>query len=82
MFEAKRAIIRYLRGCWPHSDTITPRFISPALSSGAFVEAAQGLQDQGLIMYEMLLIGAGPEPLLREASLTRKGQFWEPDFEG
>ncbi len=27
-------------------------------------------------MYEVLLVGAGPEPILREAMLTRKGQFW------
>lgn len=81
MFEAKLAIVRYLRECWPHSDTVTPSSLSPPLSARPFVEAAQTLQDQGLIMYEVLLIGAGPEPILHGAMLTRKGQFWEPDLE-
>lgn len=80
MFEAKLAIIEYLRGCWPNSETVTPHFVSPTVSSAAFVEAAQRLQDQGLIMYEVLLVGAGPEPMLREALLTRRGQLWEPDL--
>ena len=56
MFEAKLAIVRYLRRFLPYSDTITPRFVSPEVSSRAFVEAAQGLQDQGvptrLIVYK------------------------------
>ena len=78
MFEAKLAIVRYLRRFLPYSDAITPRFVSPVVSSLAFVEAAQGLQDQGPIVYEVLLVGAGREPILGEAMLTRKGQQWEP----
>lgn len=57
---------------------MTPRSFSPEVSARAFVEAAQVLQDEGLIMYEILLVGTGPEPVLREAAVTRKGQSWEP----
>lgn len=81
MFEAKRAIVRRLRESWPDSETLTPSCVSPALPSRTFVEAAQALQDQGLIMYEVLLVGAGAEPMLRGAMLTRKGQFWGADLE-
>lgn len=81
MFEAKLAIVRHLRECWPYGVTLTPSSLSPALSARTFVEAAQALQDHGLIMYEVLLIGAGPEPILRGAMLTRKGQFWEPGID-
>lgn len=79
--EAKLAIVRYLRECWPHSHTMTPRHVSASLSHRTFVQAAQELQDQGLIMYEMLLVGAGPEPMLLGAILTRKGQVWGAEQE-
>lgn len=82
VFEARLAIVRHLRECWPYSETLTPSSLSPTPSAPAFVQAAQELQDHGLIMYEVLLVGAGPEPILREAMLTRKGQFWEPNLEG
>ena len=81
MFEAKLAIVRYLRECWPYGETLSPSSLSPKLSARTFVEAVQKLQDHGLIMYEVLLVGAGPDPILRGAMLTRKGQFWEPGLE-
>ena len=73
--EAKLAIVHYLRECWPNPSTVTPRFVATGMAARAFVEAAVALQDEGVIMYEILLIGAGPEPILRDALLTRKGQF-------
>lgn len=38
-----------------------------------FLAAVVRLQDGGLIMSEALLVGTGPEPQLREPSITRKG---------
>lgn len=73
--EAKLAIVHHLHGCWPNPSTVTPRFVAAGMSARAFIEAAVALQDEGLIMYEILLIGAGPEPILRDALLTRKGQL-------
>lgn len=81
LLEAKLAIVRYLRRCWPNSETITPRLVAANLPHERFVEAAQSLQDDGLVMYEVLLIGTGPEPELRDALLTRKGQLWAPGSE-
>lgn len=77
--EARRAIARRLALCWPHCEHVRPSVLHPAPSDRAFIHAATSLQDEGLIMFDALLIGAGAEPEIRDALLTRKGQFWAVD---
>jgi len=71
---ARQAILRHLRREWPDSVDLTARTLTPGISDGEFLAACVGLQDEGLIMYEALLVGTGPSPMLVAAVLTRKGQ--------
>jgi len=71
---ARAAILRHLHREWPDSTDLTARALSPRLGTADFLAAATSLQDDGLIMYEALLLGTGPSPLLVAAVLTRKGQ--------
>ena len=75
--SAKRAILEQLRREWPYPATITPKTLGQRVADRVFVQAASELQEDGLLMYEALLIGAGPVPQLLEAALTRRGQLWE-----
>ncbi len=45
-----------------------------------FVRIAIALQDEGLLMYEALLVGVGSEPQLRDVVLTMKGRSKSPAF--
>ncbi|WP_347303428.1 hypothetical protein V5740_02040 [Croceibacterium sp. TMG7-5b_MA50] len=71
---ARAAILQHLRRDWPDSTDVVARDLGAALDTDAFIGAAVALQDEGLIMYEALLVGTGPSPLLVSAVLTRKGQ--------
>ena len=75
--SARRAIVEQLRREWPYPYTITPQTLPERVPDRVFVEAAARLQEDGLIMYEALLIGAGPVPQLIDAALTRRGQLWQ-----
>lgn len=72
--SARRAIIAHLRREWPFPVTLTSETLAGSIPERAFVEAAARLQEEGLIMYEALLLGAGPVPQLIDAALTRRGQ--------
>jgi hypothetical protein len=74
--SARSAIIEQLRREWPYPLTITPQTLPARVPDRVFIEAAARLQEDGLIMYEALLIGAGPSPQLIDAALTRRGQLW------
>ncbi len=71
---ARRAIIAHLQREWPFPVTMTCQTLAVSIPERAFIEAAARLQEEGLIMYEALLIGAGPAPQLIDAALTRRGQ--------
>lgn len=75
--HARTAIVEQLRREWPYPLTVTPQTLPERVPDRAFIEAAAGLQEDGLIMYEALLIGASPVPQLIDAALTRRGQLWE-----
>lgn len=75
--NAKRAIVEQLRREWPNPTTVTPQTLAGRVADRVFVMAASQLQEDGLIMYEALLIGAGPVPQLVDAALTRRGQLWQ-----
>lgn len=74
---ARKAIVEQLRREWPYAASLTPHTIAGRVADAVFVEAAAGLMEEGLIMYEALLVGAGPSPRLVDAVLTRRGQLWE-----
>ncbi len=74
--STRRAIVEQLRREWPFPLTVTPQTLPERVPDRVFVEAAARLQEDGLIMYEALLIGAGPVPQLIDAALTRRGQLW------
>jgi len=71
---ARNAILHHLRRDWPDSVDLSSRSLSSLVDTDDFLAAAVALQDDGLIMYEALLVGTGPAPLLLAAVLTRKGQ--------
>jgi len=71
---ARQAILRRLSREWPDSVDLTVRDLAPGISDADFLAACVTLQDDGLIMYEALLVGTGPSPMLVAAVLTRKGQ--------
>ena len=73
--RVKRAILDQLRHEFPYPVTVTPLTWAERAADSAFVAAAASLQEDGLIMYEALLIGSGPVPQLLEAALTRRGQM-------
>lgn len=77
--RAKRAILDQLRREYPYPLTLTPLTLAERAADSIFVEAAATLQEEGLIMYEALLIGSGPVPQLLEAALTRRGQMSHAD---
>jgi len=77
--RTRRAILDQLRREYPYPLTVTPLTLAERAPDSAFVEAAATLQEEGLIMYEALLIGAGPVPQLLEAALTRRGQMSRGD---
>ena len=72
--DIRRAILAHLHRNWPDPVDLGAGGVSADEGDTAFVKAAVALQDEGLIMYEALLIGAGPSPTLVGALLTRKGQ--------
>jgi len=76
--SARQAILRHLRREWPDSVDLTARNLAPGVSDADFLAACIALQDDGLIMYEALLVGTGPSPMLLAAVLTRKGQAAAP----
>ena len=55
--SARRAIVEQLRREWPYPSSITPQTLAERVPDRVFVEAAARLQEEGLIMYEALLIG-------------------------
>jgi hypothetical protein len=71
---ARNAILQHLRRDWPDSVDLSARALGTGIATDDFLAAAVALQDDGLIMYEALLVGTGPAPLLMAAVLTRKGQ--------
>jgi len=71
---ARQAILRHLRREWPDSVDLAARNLAPGIADADFLSACIALQDDGLIMYEALLVGTGPSPTLVAAVLTRKGQ--------
>ncbi len=71
---ARQAILERLRHDWPDSCDLEAREFAPQYSEAEFLDASVALQDEGLIMYEALLVGAGPSPMLIAAMLTHKGQ--------
>lgn len=71
---ARQAILARLRRDWPESVDLEARQFAPAISEAEFLAASVALQDAGLIMYEALLVGAGPSPMLISAVLTHRGQ--------
>jgi len=77
--SARRAIVEQLRREWPYPLTVTPQTLTERVPDRVFIDAAKGLQEEGLIMYEALLIGAGPAPQLLDAALTRRGQLLESE---
>ena len=77
--SARRAIVEQLRREWPDPQTVTPQTLPQRIPDRVFIEAAARLQEDGLIMYEALLIGAGPAPQLIDAALTRRGQLWRDE---
>ncbi|WP_126665468.1 hypothetical protein [Croceibacterium ferulae] len=70
----RAAILHHLRRDWPDSVDLSARALGVGVATDDFLAAAVTLQDEGLIMYEALLVGTGPAPLLMAAVLTRKGQ--------
>lgn len=72
--EARQAILARLRREWPDSLDLTARSLVPPVPDSDFLAACVALQDEGMIMYEALLVGTGPSPMLVAAVLTRKGQ--------
>jgi hypothetical protein len=71
---ARQAILSRLGRDWPESVDLEARHFAPKLTEAEFLDACVALQDEGLIMYEALLVGAGPSPMLIAALLTHKGQ--------
>lgn len=71
---ARQAILARLGREWPDSLDLTARSLVPTVPDGDFLAACVALQDEGMIMYEALLVGTGPSPMLVAAVLTRKGQ--------
>ncbi|KHL26678.1 hypothetical protein PK98_02620 [Croceibacterium mercuriale] len=67
-------MLQHLRRDWPDSVDLSARTLGNGITTDDFLAAAVALQDDGLIMYEALLVGTGPAPLLMAAVLTRKGQ--------
>ena len=67
-------ILALLIAEWPNPVTIRPSNVMPYLDHRKFVAAIQALQDDGMIMSEALLIGAGPEPTAIGVLITRKGR--------
>ena len=61
---AREAIIDHLRGVWPDSVDVTAQSLSGHTSTADFLAACVALRDEGLIMYEALLVGTGPSPKL------------------
>ena len=76
---AREAILARLRREWPDSLDLTAQSLVPAVRNSDFLAACVALQDEGMIMYEALLVGTGPSPMLVAAVLTRKGQAASPD---
>ncbi|MXO66289.1 hypothetical protein [Altericroceibacterium endophyticum] len=71
----RRAFIRYLQGIWPNSADVSPADLSVEVSDKQFLATAVDLQDAGLIMYEAIVFGAQPFPVVNQVMLTRKGQL-------
>lgn len=74
--EVMIAIIDVLRRSWPEPVDLAPSLTGldeiPSLHV-AFVEAVHLLIDDGMVMADALLVGAGPEPIALAAVLTRRG---------
>jgi hypothetical protein len=71
---AREAILDHLRWVWPDSVDVTAQSLSGRTSTAGLLAACIALRDEGLIMYEALLVGTEPSPKLIAAALTRKGQ--------
>lgn len=74
VIAARESILYHLKSDWPDSVDIELSVAVPSASVASFLEACTTLQNDGLIMYEALLLGVGPSPKLLAAALTRKGQ--------
>ena len=77
-YAARQALLNHLRREWPNSVDLAARQIAPGVCNADFLRACMALQDDGLIMYEALLINVGPSPKLLAAVLTFKGQRAAP----
>jgi hypothetical protein len=71
---AREAILCSLNEAWPDSVDLSARFLSIRASTADFLAASVELRDEGLIMYEALIVGTERSPKLIAAALTRKGQ--------
>lgn len=78
----KAAIVFFLHDHWPNAAHLMAGDLDPSPSDSQFLESALALQDEGVIMYEAMLVGAGSRPCLRYAILTHKGMLEAPDFTG
>lgn len=69
------AIIGALHRAWPQPLDLAPTGLDPPFAGEdrLFVEAIHNLVSEGLVALDALLVGAGPEPVARQAVLTRKG---------
>lgn len=69
-----RELMVLLNSSWPMPLTVKPSALKNQPGHRAFVTAIVGLQDDGLIMTEAMLIGADAEPKILNALITRRGQ--------
>lgn len=59
---------------WPNPLTLYPSLLRSDMTHKDFLAAISLLQDLGMIMTEMLLVGNGTEPKAIDVLITRKGQ--------
>lgn len=71
---ARDALLDHLLREWPSSVDVDAMLVTPEATATDFFEACTTLQNDGLIMYEALLLGVSSSPKLLAAALTRKGQ--------
>jgi hypothetical protein len=74
IYAAREAILDHLREVWPDSVDLSAQSLSERTATADFLSACVALRDEGLIMYEAMLVGTEPSPKLIAAALTRKGQ--------
>lgn len=73
--NAQTALLRLLAGCWPEARDVSPDDLPLTVDDRAFLAAALVLRDGGFVLYEAMLVGTGPRPVLDQAMLTHKGMM-------